>query len=263
MKNFTLSLQSEFYKSKNTLAFWGAIILPVFLCLIVFGVYLFKADSIIKAMKSPVPEAYWYQYFMAILGVMGSLLLPMYLIFMTYSINNIEHKAETWKSLFSLPIPKFTVYASKAFYSLILVFITMTLFLGLTIGLGLLLGKLAPNYHLLDADLTKLFTDLAKIYTKLFISSLAIVAIQFLFSLIWPDFMKPMGFGFISLVTCLILLRWEYSYLLPYALPMKALGIEGAKNEILIFNKEAFISIGYALSFFILGYFVITKRSVK
>jgi hypothetical protein len=263
MKDFTLSLKSEFYKSKNTLAFWGAIILPVFLCLIVFSIYLFKADSIIKAMKSPAPEVYWFEYFMAILALMGSLLLPMYLIFMTYSINNIEHKAETWKSLFSLPIPKFTVYASKAIYSLILVFITMLLFLGLTIGLGLLLGKLVPNYHLLDADLTKLFGDLTKIYTKLFISSLAIVSIQFLFSLIWPDFMKPMGFGFIALITCLILLRWEYSYVLPYALPMKALGLNGGKSELIIFNKEAFISIGYAIGFFALGYFVITKRSVK
>jgi hypothetical protein len=263
MKNFTLSLQSEFFKSKNTLAFWGAIILPVFLCLVVFAVFYFKADDIIKGQKSPVPEAFWFKYFISILGVMGTLLLPMYLIFMTYSVNNIEHKAETWKSLFSLPIPKFTVYASKAFYSLILVFITMLLFLGLTIGLGLLLGKMAPNYHLLDADLNKLFGELTKIYIKLFISSLAIVAIQFLFSLLWADFMKPMGFGFIALITCLILLPWDYSYLLPYALPSKALSMGNQSKEIIIFNKEAFISIGYAVAFFIFGYFVITKRSVK
>jgi hypothetical protein len=135
--------------------------------------------------------------------------------------------------------------------------------LGLTIGLGLLLGKLAPNYHLLDADLNKLFIGLAKIYVKLFLSSLAIVAIQFLFSLIWADFMKPMGFGFIALITCLILMRWEYSYLLPYALPSKALGIGGENGEIIVLNKEAYISVAYAITFFILGYFVITKRSVK
>jgi hypothetical protein len=263
MKNFTLSLQSEFFKSKNTLAFWGAIILPVFLCFLVFGVYFFKADDIIKNMKNPTPEVFWFEYFFIILGVMGSLLLPMYLIFMTYSVNNIEHKAETWKSLFSLPIPKFTVYASKALYCLILVFLTLLLFLGLSIGLGLLLGKLAPNYHLLDADLTKLFGGLTKIYIKLFLSSLAIVAIQFLFSLIWADFMKPMGFGFVALITCIILLPWEYSYILPYSLPSKVLSMGSAGKEIIIFNKEAFISIGYAVAFFIFGYFVITKRSVK
>ena len=263
MKNFILSLQSEFFKSKNTLAFWGAIILPVFLCFLVFGVYFFKADDIIKSMKVPSPDAFWFQYFMIILGVMGSLLLPMYLIFMTYSVNSIEHKAETWKSLFSLPIPKFTVYFSKALYCLILVFLTLLLFLGLSIGLGLILGKIAPNYHLLDADLPKLFGMLTKIYIKLFFSSLAIVAIQFLFSLIWEDFMKPMGFGFIALIACLILNPWEYSYLLPYALPAKVLSMEKGGQEIIIFNKEAFISVGYAFVFFVLGYFVITKRSVK
>jgi hypothetical protein len=263
MKDFILSIQSEFFKSKNTLAFWGAIILPVFLCLVVFGSYLIKAEDILKAMKNPPPEAIWFQYFFAIGGIMGTLLLPMYLIFMTYSVNNIEHKAETWKSLFSLPIPKFTVYASKAVYTLMLVFVTLFLFLFLTIVLGLLLGKLVPNYHLFDADLNKLFVGLAQLHVKLFLASLGIVAIQFLFSLIWQDFMKPMGFGFIALVTCLILTRWEYSYVLPYALPLKALQIGNESKEIVVFNKEAFSSIGYAIGFFVLGYFVITKRSVK
>src|SRR6476646_7232823 len=105
MKPFFLSLRSDFFKSRNTLAFWGAIILPVFLCTVVFLGYYFKSDAIIKNLKGANGEAAWFQYLGMVMGVMGSLLLPMYLIFMTYSVNNIEHKAETWKSLFSLPIP--------------------------------------------------------------------------------------------------------------------------------------------------------------
>src|SRR6476620_7382749 len=134
MKPFFLSLRSEFFKSRNTLAFWGAIILPVFLCTVVFLAYYLKSESILKAFKGATGELVWMQYLSAILGVMGTLLLPMYLIFMTYSVNNIEHKAETWKSLFSLPISKFTVYSSKAFYTLLLVFLSLFLFVILSMG---------------------------------------------------------------------------------------------------------------------------------
>lgn len=261
MKTFILSLKSEFFKSKNTLAFWGAIILPAFLCTVVFLAYFLNSEQIIKTLKGAKGEAIWFQYLFAILAVMGSLLLPIYLIFMTYSVNNIEHKSETWKSLFSLPIPKYTVYYSKATYTLLLVFITLTLFAVLSIGYGLLLGKISPNYHLLDADLTKIFSDLAKLYIKLYISSFGIIAIQFLFSLIWQDFMKPMGLGFVMLVVSVILMKWEYNYILPFSLPLSAF-ISKAK-EIEIITKETWISLGYAVGFFTLGYFVITKRSVK
>jgi hypothetical protein len=70
-----------------------------------------------------------------------------------------------------------------------------------------------------------------------------------------------MGLGFVILVASIIALRWEYSYLIPYSLPLKA--IMGLSKNLVLFDKEAWISIGYAIGFFTLGYFVITKRSVK
>lgn len=261
MKYFLLSLKSEFFKSKNTLAFWGAILLPVILCTVVFLGYYLKSEAIIKAMKNPSGEQVWGEYLFAILAVMGSLLLPMYLIFMTYTVNNLEHKAETWKSLFSLPVPKNTIYFSKAFYTIILVFISLLLFVILSVGYGLLLAKLKPDYHLMDADFVKIFTMLSKIYIKLYIASLGIIAVQFLLSLIWSDFMKPMGLGFVLLVVSMIVLRWDYSYLIPYSLPIKAIAISG--KEVLIVSKEMWVSLCYAVVFFSLGYFVITKKSVK
>lgn len=261
MKSFFLSLRSEFFKSRNTLAFWGAIILPLFLCTAVFLGCYFKADAFIKSTQGASADMVWFKYLSMILGVMGSLLLPMYLIFMTYSVNNIEHKAETWKSLFSLSIPKFTVYSSKALYTLLLVFISLVLFVVLSIGYGLILGNLKPDFHFLDADMLDIANKTAKIYVKLFIASLGIISIQFFFSLIWQDFMKPMGLGFVILVISVIAVKWDYSYLIPYALPLKS--IMSLSKDSVLMDKEAWVSIAYALSFFTLGYFVITKRSVK
>ena len=61
----------------------------------------------------------WFNFSWAILSVMGSLLLPMLIVFIAYSVNNIEHKAETWKTLFTLPISKFSIYSAKYLYALV------------------------------------------------------------------------------------------------------------------------------------------------
>ena len=262
MKTFLLSLHSEYYKTRKTLAFWGAIILPLFLCTVVFVVYFLKADAILKKIGAAPPDAIWGQYAFMIIGVMGTLLLPMYLIFMTYSVNNIEHKADTWKSIFSLPIPKWSIYFSKVTYTILLVALSMFLFVAFTLGYGFLLNYLVPKYHLLDADLTKVSKAIATIYFKLFLSSLGIISIQFLMSLVWKDFLKPMGIGFVLFVTSLIILQWEYSYLLPFTHPANAI-MSTDINNLEILTKEVWVSYAYAAAFFTVGYFIVIKRSVK
>jgi len=124
MKGFILSLRSEFYKSRKTLGFWAAILLPLFICTLLFIGFYVKAHK----MAGTPPMILWLQFAGAILGVMGSLLLPMFIIFIAYSVNSIEHKADTWKNLFSLPISRWAVYGAKYSYAVFLVFITLTLF---------------------------------------------------------------------------------------------------------------------------------------
>lgn len=262
MKTFLLSLHSEYYKTRKTLAFWGAIILPVFLCTVVFIGYMVKADAIIKDLGKATPLVAWFKYSFMIVGVMGSLLLPMYLIFMTYSVNNIEHKADTWKSVFSLPIPKWKIYYSKALYTILLIAISMTIFVVLTLSYGFLLGYLKPGFTFLKADLTEVNKIISIIYLKMFLASFGIIAVQFLMSLVWKDFLKPMGIGFVFFVMSMIALKWEYSYLIPFTHPILAITSSTGK-DIEIFTKEVWVSFAYAAAFFSAGYFIVIKRSVK
>ncbi len=262
MKNFFLALYSEYYKTRNTLAFWGAIILPVFLCTVVFAGYYLKAESIALKFSNSPPIFIWGQYAFMIIGVMGTLLLPMYLIFMTYSVNNVEHKADTWKSLFTLPMPKWVIYFSKTIYAVLLIALSMLLFTILTLAYGYLLGYVKPKLNFLKADFTEIFSRISIVYLKLFLASLGIISIQFLMSLVWKDFLKPMGIGFILLVTAIIVLKWDYSFLIPYTHPTKAI-MSSDKKALEIFTKEVLVSFAYAVAFFTAGYFVVIKRSVK
>lgn len=268
MKGFILSLRSEFYKSRKTLGFWCSIILPFLICLLMFSIYLTHSD---KMGKMP-PQLLWMSYADIIFGVMGKLLLPIYIIIIGYSVNSIEHRADTWKSLFSLPISKWSVYAAKFAYAVFLVFMCLMLFYLFTIGSGNLLGVLKTELKFGDFHMEGF---LGLIYLKLFMASLGILSVQFLLSLLWADFIKPMGIGFIGTIVGWIVVgfNWEYSFWLPYTHPVLTTNSIFTFSKkpapgppvlsVDIFTKEIFVSLGIAAIFFVAGFFIVQKKSVK
>lgn len=265
MRSLYISFRSEFYKSRKTLAFWAAIVLPILICsLIVIGYY----SNAERVLKSNYPGlVLWGQYSSATLAVMGMLILPFYVMFMAFSVNNIEHKNDTWKTLFAQPLNKFSIYAAKYLYAIMLLFICLLLFAVLTFAGGHLLQLLVPKYTFNDYNPTVL---LFKFYSKLFLASLGILSLQFVLSLLWSDFLKPMGIGFIGTIMGIITANvgWKYAYLIPYSDPALALRVakpnKGANMEDFpIFSQEIWVSLTYAAILFVIGYFILSKRNIK
>ncbi|HVV54569.1 MAG TPA: ABC transporter permease [Mucilaginibacter sp.] len=268
MKGFILSFRSEFYKTRKTMAFWSAIILPFVICLLIFIGFFTHS----KQMSSDPGIALWFKFAGAILGVMGSLLLPMLIVFIAYSVNNIEHKSETWKSLFSLPIPKWSIYSAKYAYAFFLIILCLALFLLFTLGFGNLLSVLKPELKFSEYHIE---STLSLIYLKLLFSALGVLSIQFLLSLLFRDFLKPMGIGFAATIAGVIAAGsgWQYAYLFPYShamLTVKSIhqanmGKGGAVPQLTVdlFTKDIFVSIVVSVAVFVLGYFIVLKKSVK
>ncbi|WP_238395294.1 ABC transporter permease [Mucilaginibacter sp. 14171R-50] len=266
MKGFLLSFQSEFYKSRKTLGFWGAIILPLLITGLAFVAIYSNSD---KFVKMP-PMMLWVQFSMISLGSMGSLLLPIYTIFVAYSVNNVEHKADTWKTLFSLPISRWAVYGAKYFYAFFLLFLCLSLFTVFNIAFGNLLSIVKPSLKFNEYHME---LQLMQVFYKLLLAALGILSIQFLLSLLWSDFLKPMGLGFVATITGVILASndWKYSYLFPYAHPMGAIksmikhNTKGPASsfEIDIYTKDVYVSLIVAVVIFVAGYFIVQRKSVK
>lgn len=255
-----ISLKSEFYKSRKTLAFWASILLPLVICALVTLGFHFQSAKIL-AQHYP-PDVLWMTYSGSILGVMGTLILPFYVIFMAFSVNNIEHKNDTWKSLFAQPLPKFSIYAAKYLYAVMLIFICLFLFATINFASGYLLHWLNNNYKFNEFSPADI---LSKLYLKLFLSSLGILSLQFIISLIWSDFLKPMGIGFIGIIIGIIAATkgWEYAYLIPYSHASLALSLKKNSAGGEIFTQEIYSSFIYAIALFLIGYFIVIKKSVK
>ena len=260
MRSLIISLQSEFYKSRKTLAFWAAILLPLAICgLITIGFYS-NANKVI-AMNYP-PQLLWGMYSGTALGIMGMLILPFYVIFMAFSVNNIEHKNDTWKTLFAQPLNKFSIYTAKYLYAILLIFLSLLLFAVFTFAFGHLLHLLNNG---LRFDEFSPIEMLSKLYLKLFLSSLGILSVQFIISLIWGDFLKPMGIGFIGVIMGIIVATkgWEYAYLVPYSHPTLVLTLSKSKDAQDIFTRDIYSSLIYGAVFFVIGYFIVARKSVK
>jgi lantibiotic transport system permease protein len=261
MYPFILSLRSEFYKSRKTLAFWSSVVLPVAICGLVATGYFINSHKLINTSGT----MQWLRYMGSIMGVMGILLLPMFVVFIAYSVTNMEHRSEMWKSLFSLPINKWSIYGSKYIFAVILNAICLLLFASLIVGSGNLLGLLKPELKFQEFSISVIAYQL---HLKLFLSSLGILSIQFLLSLLWSDFIKPMGFGFIGTICGIICANtgWEYAYTIPYAHPALALmnnRNSGKIPETSFLTNETYVSLSVAIVAFVAGYFIISKRSVK
>jgi hypothetical protein len=268
MKAFMLSFRSEFYKSRKTLGFWCAVLLPLLICLLIFIGFFTNS----REMAGSTGAALWMRFSGAVINIMGTLLLPMYVVFAAHSVNNIEHKADTWKTLFTLPLPKFAIYAAKYAYALFLVVLCLLLFLLLTLCFGNLLGNLKPELRFYEYHME---LTLLQVYFKLLLSALGILSIQFLLSLLWKDFIKPMGVGFVGTIAGVIMgsMQWKYAWLFPYAHPMVALqtmmprGKTGMRASpqlnIRILTDDVYVSIAVAVIIFLAGYFILLKRSVK
>lgn len=261
MNQFIFSLQSEFYKSRKTLAFWSAVILPMVICGIIATGYFANSTKLANV----AGEIQWVRYIGSIMGVMGTLLLPIFVVFVAYSVNNIEHRSDMWKSLFSLPLNRWSIYASKYVFAVALTSICLTLFCTLLLASGTLLGWLRPELKFQDFNATGTVVDL---HVKLFLSALGILSIQFLLSLMWTDFLKPMGIGFLGSVMGLIAANsgWEYAYAIPYAHP--ALGImatrtKGSIPDVNFLTNETYVSLVVAAATFVLGYYMVSRKSVR
>lgn len=262
MRSFFVSLSSEFYKSRKTLAFWGAILLPLVICFLMSWGFISQAH---KLANDPAPVL-WFRYISAILGVMGVLLLPILVIYNTYAITNMEYKGDTWKSLFALPLSKFSIYTSKYLFIVFLTFMTMFLFAVAIIGSGHVIQIVKPQLEFGDYNPN---TIIIKFFGKLFLSSIGIISIQFLMNLMWTDFLKPFGIGFLATIMGIITVgvNWKYVDYVPYAYPNltvhKIMQTKGDLNKMIVFDQGIYNSLICGAIVFVIGYFLLAKKTIK
>lgn len=207
--NFIFSLQSEWLKTKRSAASW--------LCLI--GGFFIPTFYMIVFLKDHMTingngDHAWEQHFGRMWSNMAMFLLPMGVILASSLITQMEYKNNTWKQLHTTPQSFTTIFLSK-----LSVILLMTAKFFIFFNIGILLTGIIPCllfHQPLPAEGIPVMHFLRG-NLKIFLTCLPIIAIQYLISLRFKNFLVAIGVGLLGLVGSLIAMSWKYIYISPYS----------------------------------------------
>lgn len=251
---FLYSLHSEWLKTKRSISFWLSIIGGFFIPIIFLIVFFYKGMSI---NQYDLSANIWTVHFMKCWQSMNMLLLPMGVILATSLITQMEYKNNTWKQLHTTPQSYTVVYFAK-----LLVIILLTIQFFLFFNIGILVSGVLPCI-VLDGNFSIQALPInyfIKENLKYFIACLPIIAIQYLVSLKFKNFIVPIGLGLVSVIGTLIALSWKHVYLSPFSYGILTMLTE---RKIPININLQLLALTYFILIIITNYFIYVYKKEK
>ncbi len=194
MQNLIKNVSTEFIKSKKTFAWWLVIIGAGFMPAFVSFVFLSKWKHLVPQQgHNP-----WEDFTEMSWKGMGFLYTPFFIVLLTCLFFNIEHKNNTWKHIFTLPILKSSIYLNKLLTLLIFIAIFYILYIPIWIGCGFTVGLIKPQLQLTTHSPD--YVSLLSLCFHSFIASLGILAIHFWLSIRFKNMIIPIAIAVVCSV---------------------------------------------------------------
>lgn len=206
---FINSFRSEWIKTKRSAASWLCLIGGFFIPLIYMIIFLKDGATL-----DTYGPGMWQKHFTQLWQNMAVFLLPMGVILASSLITQMEYKNNTWKQLHTTPQSYTTIFFAKFGVILVMTFkfflffnigILLTAYIPTLIFKGGLPAESLPIGYFLEGN------------AKIFATCLPVLAIQYLISLNFKNFLVPIGIGLLGLIGSLIGIPWKYIYISPYA----------------------------------------------
>lgn len=210
MKSFINSFQSEWLKRKGSLASWLVICGAFFTPAIIISAKIVRHSGLAAA---SLLANYWEALWNSAWESMAIFLLPLGAILASSLITQIEYKNNSWKLLHTTPQSYPVIFLAK----LAVILVMMLQFL-LFFNAGIYIAGVLPGM-LFGIPYPK--EPLPYIYflredVHYFIACLPIVALQYLISLRFKNFLVPVGSGIALWILSVAVLSWKYGYFIPY-----------------------------------------------
>ena len=251
---YRLSVKNELYKLKRTFAFWLTLLASFFVPALLFIVTLFKHKNFIpKGDANP-----WDMIMQIETSIIVTVLIPFFILLVTSLIMQLEHRSGGLKDLFSLPVPKWSIYYGKLTVVLFTVFMTYLLFSIFLLMSGYISGLLFPDlkYTSFSPDFLKLFKTLG----VSFVALLGVMGLQFWLSFRIKNFIIPLGIGMVLIITGLIIGNYPSDAVYyPYAYNMITMPFVNGEIE----GQFLWYTLGFFILTTTIGFIDISKKNIK
>jgi lantibiotic transport system permease protein len=256
---FVHAFQGEWLKKKRSLAWWLVIVGGFFTPAVVIVARLVRHASLPEIYAS---DAFWTQLWTNSWESMALFFLPMGAILATSLIAQIEYRNNAWKQVHALPLNLATIYFSK--FAVVLVMMVQFFIL---FNLGVYLSAVVPYLLIGGVGYPKAPLPYAFFLREnllYFVDCLPIVALQYLLSLRFKNFLVAIGFGFMTWVAALASLSWKYGFVIPYTYGMLNYLKDNPGGKAVIPDVDIHsLAIGYFVLFTVLGFLLFVTKAEK
>ena len=211
MSIFVQSLSSEWLKRKRTAGAWLVVIGGFFIPALILFARVYESGGLAEANRNP---RLWEIQYDRCWQFMGFFLLPIGVILATSLVTQLEFRNNTWKQLHTTPQPLRVIFFAKLTVVLVMLIQWFVLF-----NIGIYLTGVLPCLFFRHVPWPSESFPLRLFWEgswKFFLDALPIVALQYLVSLQWKNFLAPLGIGFGLYVASVVAVHWRYGYWVPY-----------------------------------------------
>ena len=207
MTELMRTVSAESLKLKRTLALRLAVIAPLFIVVLQFGVYLARGEDIERAARDPAAG-----FARGIVTLWTLVFLPFWATLAASLCASLDHSGNHWDQIFALPLRRWPVYAAKwiiVFGLVVLSSICLPLF---AVGAIEILKQVrvewrgaALPWHLLLGGVSRSC-----------VASLLLVSLQCWLSLRWRTSLIALGIGIAGIMSGIILISAPMRFLSMY-----------------------------------------------
>ncbi|MBA4055444.1 MAG: hypothetical protein C0490_12085 [Marivirga sp.] len=230
--HFILNTKAESLKIRRSNAFWFTLIGAFFIPAVNVIKLLGRPDVFVSKMKDDL----WGTFINDNWAIAASFLLPVYVILVISLVTQIEYGNNTWKQVYATPRSYADIFFSKF---LVINFLIITCFFFFTILIvtsGYAVYLVNHDYDFPSNPVP--WAHLISLTKEMYISILAIAAIQYGISMHIRNFITPIGIGMALLIGGYMIRQWEYIAYYPYMLPL----VVYFKNPGLKFGDQALLN---------------------
>jgi hypothetical protein len=202
MTDLVRGIRVELLKLRRTLALWSSLLVPA----VVIGMTMVVNLSRSRGTEFVLDRPNGWDTLMLdqTLVLWCFVLLPLFVALEAALLAGLEHRENTWKHLFALPVRRWTIYVSKLVVGMALVFLSSLVLAVGTAFQGWLLVKFRPDLGVTypipwNLIILRNFGFVPVVFLLL--------AIQLWVAIRWRSFTVPMGLGITGTLIGVMLLR--------------------------------------------------------
>lgn len=251
---FYKAFSSEQYKLSKNREIFGVLLIPIVIILAV-NIYI-----IYDVLKSGIDVAEgtmnpWKMTLGRIIFMFFYLLYPILVSLFVHACCDVEYRNNNYKILFTLPVSKTKIFFSKTIFILITVLFSILLSYVFFLLSGYLLSIIFPELGFQNYDFREV---IFYTFLKFAITLSAISMVQLTLSLIFKNFIYPIGISMFMLIFSVIVYQKDFSDFLIYTGGYKS--YINIMNENITFERLDYCNIAAIVIFTGINFFLFTKK---